>query len=132
LEAVHELDSQWEALEHRLAEIKTADSECEAAGLDDSEREYTVFSFEDLVFDLGIVKQSLKKKIAFLENQAVARKMTNVTPEQLEQFESTFKMFDKDNSNALQDFEFKAVLASLGQYYDVWSFVLPNLNYDCQ
>lgn len=43
--------------------------------------------------------------------------MTNVTAEQLEQFESTFKAFDKDQSNTLQAFEFKAVLASLGQHY---------------
>lgn len=45
------------------------DAECEEAGLDDSDREHTVFSYDDLVFDLGIVQQSIKKKVAFLQNQ---------------------------------------------------------------
>lgn len=43
--------------------------------------------------------------------------MTNLTPAQLEQFESTFRYFDKDESNTLLATEMIAALASLGIVY---------------
>lgn len=43
--------------------------------------------------------------------------MTNLTPAQLEQFESTFRYFDKDESNTLELAEMIAALASLGIVY---------------
>lgn len=45
--------------------------------------------------------------------------MTNLTPAQLEEFESTFRYFDKDQSNTLNVLEFGAALASLGIVYPV-------------
>lgn len=48
----------------------------------------------------------------------VARNMTNLTPIQLEEFESVFRHFDRDSSNTLQELEFSAALASLGLVYD--------------
>lgn len=48
----------------------------------------------------------------------VAREMTNLTPIQLEEFESVFRHFDKDLSNTLQELEFSAALASLSLVYD--------------
>jgi len=60
----------------------------------------------------------VQKKLAFLENQIVARNMTNLTPIQLEEFESVFRHFDKDTSNSLHELEFSAALASLGLVYD--------------
>jgi Ca2+-binding EF-hand superfamily protein len=52
--------------------------------------------------------------------------MTNLTPAQLEQFESTFRYFDKDETNTLSVPELAAALASLGIVYSVSgsSFVL--------
>jgi Ca2+-binding EF-hand superfamily protein len=47
--------------------------------------------------------------------------MTNLTPAQLEQFESTFRYFDKDESNILSQPEMMAALASLGIVYSVRS-----------
>jgi Ca2+-binding EF-hand superfamily protein len=44
----------------------------------------------------------------------VARNMTNLTPIQLEEFESVFRHFDRDDSNSLSELEFSAALASLG------------------
>lgn len=49
--------------------------------------------------------------------QIVSRNMTNLTPAQLEQFESTFRYFDKDESNTLSPSEMTAALASLGIVY---------------
>jgi Ca2+-binding EF-hand superfamily protein len=64
------------------------------------------------------VRSSVHKKLVFLENQMVARNMTNLTPMQLEEFESVFRHFDRDLSNSLQELEFSAALASLGLVYD--------------
>lgn len=43
--------------------------------------------------------------------------MTNLTPAQLEQFESTFRYFDHDETNTLNQAEMEAALASLGIVY---------------
>jgi Ca2+-binding EF-hand superfamily protein len=48
--------------------------------------------------------------------------MTNLTPAQLEQFESTFRYFDKDETNTLSVPELAAALASLGIVYSVSGF----------
>ena len=48
----------------------------------------------------------------------VARNMTNLTPIQLEEFESVFRHFDRDLTNSLQELEFSAALASLSLVYD--------------
>lgn len=57
-------------------------------------------------------------KVGFLENQLVAREMTNLTPIQLEEFESVFRHFDREGENCLKEVEFSAALASLGLVYD--------------
>lgn len=49
--------------------------------------------------------------------QIVSRQHTNLTPAQLEEFESTFRYFDKDASNTLTVPELGAALASLGIVY---------------
>ena len=50
-----------------LAEVCQADSGCQAANVD--ENDYTVFTYQDLEFELGLVVQSITKKIKFIENQ---------------------------------------------------------------
>ena len=54
--------------------------------------------------------------------------MTNLTPAQLEQFETTFRYFDKDESNTLSQTEMTAALASLGIVYSVRIAVLRREN----
>ncbi|KAI3630337.1 hypothetical protein MIR68_011772 [Amoeboaphelidium protococcarum] len=118
LEQVKQISEKVTGLNQSFDQIKVADEQCDQAGIEESEREDTVFSVEDLEFDFQLVQQACQKKIAFIENQVVARNMTNITPQQLEEFETTFKAFDKNNSNTLQFHEFKACLASLGKAYD--------------
>lgn len=52
----------------------------------------------------------------------MSRNMTNLTPAQIEQFESTFRYFDKDETNTLNLSEMAAALASLGIVYAVSPF----------
>lgn len=55
--------------------------------------------------------------------------MSNLTPAQLEQFESTFRYFDKDESNTLEPAEMTAALASLGIIYSVSAVSPTALNF---
>lgn len=109
-----------------------AEQDCTAANIE--ENDYTVFTCQDLEFELGLVTQSIAKKISFIDNQVrissnisylnnlaqiVSRNMTNLTPAQLEQFESTFRYFDRDETNTLSLTETSAALASQGLVYSV-------------
>ena len=103
-------------LEQYLALIAALDAQCAEANIE--ENDYTVYTYDELVYELSLVQSSVHKKLAFLDNQLVARNMTNLTPIQLEEFESVFRHFDRDLSNSLGELEFSAALASLGLVYD--------------
>ncbi|KAJ1303349.1 hypothetical protein OPQ81_011544 [Rhizoctonia solani] len=98
-----------------LKDVASTEQECLAANVE--ENDYTIFTHQDLQFELELVVQSVVKKIAFIDNQIVARNMSNLTPAQLEQFESTFRYFDRDETNTLELAEMTAALASLGIVY---------------
>ncbi|KAG8793175.1 hypothetical protein FRC16_011058 [Serendipita sp. 398] len=102
-------------MEKLLEAISTAEQDCLDANVE--ENDYTIFSRQDLEFELELVQQAVAKRILFIENQIVSRNMTNLTPAQLEQFESTFRYFDKDETNTLSVSELAAALASLGIVY---------------
>ncbi|KAL0961007.1 hypothetical protein HGRIS_006000 [Hohenbuehelia grisea] len=102
-------------LSSSLQTVVDAEEECNAANVE--ENDYTVFTSQDLAFEIELVVQSIVKKFAFIDNQIVSRNMTNLTPAQLEQFESTFRYFDKDETNTLNQSEMTAALASLGIVY---------------
>ena len=51
--------------------------------------------------------------------------MTNLTPAQLEQFESTFRYFDRNETNTLDITEMAPALASLGIVYSVLPLLIP-------
>lgn len=103
-------------LDEYLGIIEDLDTQCQQANIE--ENDFTTYTFDELTYELGLVRSSVQKKLAFLQNQMVARNMTNLTPIQLEEFESVFRHFDRDGSNSLQELEFSAALASLGLVYD--------------
>jgi Ca2+-binding EF-hand superfamily protein len=103
-------------LDQYLTIIASVDQQCQEANIE--ENDFTTYTYDELVYELGLVKSSVSKKLAFLENQMVAREMTNLTPIQLEEFESVFRHFDRSLRNALGELEFSAALASLGLVYD--------------
>ncbi|EMC96956.1 hypothetical protein BAUCODRAFT_69320 [Baudoinia panamericana UAMH 10762] len=103
-------------LDQYLDLIARLDTQCQEANIE--ENDFTTYTYDELAYELSLVRSSVQKKLAFLENQMVARNMTNLTPIQLEEFESVFRHFDRDLSNSLQELEFSAALASLGLVYD--------------
>ena len=109
---VKKLSDNLTPLDRYLETIDEVDAKCEEANIE--ENDFTTYTLDELSYELGLVKSSVQKKLVFLENQMVARNMTNLTPIQLEEFESVFRHFDRDASNSLQELEFSAALASLG------------------
>ncbi|KAK5073590.1 alpha-actinin [Lithohypha guttulata] len=116
LQHAQKLASNIPVLEQYLEGIAVLDEKCQEANID--ENDFTTYTYDELVYELSLVKQATSKKLTFLENQMVARSMTNLTPIQLEEFESVFRHFDRDGTNTLHELEFSAALASLGLVYD--------------
>ncbi|PHH62151.1 hypothetical protein CDD81_7525 [Ophiocordyceps australis] len=112
LHHVRKLSDNLPPLERYLETIAALDVKCQEANIE--ENDFTTYTYDELSYELGLVKSSVQKKLSFLENQMVARNMTNLTPIQLEEFESVFRHFDRDDTNSLQELEFSAALASLG------------------
>ncbi|OTA91802.1 hypothetical protein M434DRAFT_336696 [Hypoxylon sp. CO27-5] len=109
---VRRLSDNLPPLDAYLEKIAAVDAKCQEANIE--ENDFTTYTYDELLYELGLVKTSVQKKLAFLENQMVARSMTNLTPIQLEEFESVFRHFDRDDTNSLSELEFSAALASLG------------------
>ncbi|KAJ0160963.1 Alpha-actinin-like protein 1 [Colletotrichum tanaceti] len=112
LHHVRKLSDNLPPLDKYLETIAALDAKCQEANIE--ENDFTTYTYDELVYEHGLVKSSVQKKLAFLDNQMVARNMTNLTPIQLEEFESVFRHFDRDDTNSLQELEFSAALASLG------------------
>ncbi|KAK4169310.1 hypothetical protein QBC43DRAFT_329752 [Cladorrhinum sp. PSN259] len=115
LHHVRKLSENLAPLDAYLKTIAAVDAKCQEANIE--ENDFTTYTYDELCYELSLVKSSVQKKLAFLENQIVARSMTNLTPIQLEEFESVFRHFDRDDSNSLSELEFSAALASLGLVY---------------
>ncbi|KAI1448439.1 calponin homology domain-containing protein [Annulohypoxylon stygium] len=109
---VRRLSDSLPPLDAYLEKIAAVDAKCQEANIE--ENDFTTYTYDELLYELGLVKSSVQKKLAFLDNQMVARNMTNLTPIQLEEFESVFRHFDRDDTNSLSELEFSAALASLG------------------
>jgi Ca2+-binding EF-hand superfamily protein len=116
LEHTKKISGSLAPLDEYLDLIAALDDQCAEANIE--ENDFTTYTYDELEYELGLVRSSVSKKLAFLENQMVARNMTNLTPIQLEEFESVFRHFDRDVSNSLHELEFSAALASLGLVYD--------------
>lgn len=116
LKHTKKLSESLQPLDQYLNIIEALDEKCEEANIE--ENDFTTYTYDELQYELSLVRSSVSKKLAFLENQMVARNMTNISPIQLEEFESVFRHFDRDLTNTLQKLEFAAALASLGLVYD--------------
>ncbi|KAJ1667746.1 alpha-actinin [Coemansia sp. RSA 1646] len=115
LATVNGLINKARPLEGSLQRLGDLEKQCEEANID--EHDYTVYSVSDLEYDTEMMMKALDKKARFIENQSAVRNMTNLTPAQLEEFEATFRYFDRDDSNVLNDVEFRAALDSLGHSF---------------
>ena len=116
LSHVRRLHDNLPPLSTYLESLASLSGKCDEANIE--ENDFTTYTYDELAYELDLVRSAVVSKMGFLENQMVAREMTNLTPIQLEEFESVFRHFDRDMSNTLQELEFSAALASLGLVYD--------------
>jgi hypothetical protein len=66
-EHAKEIQTRIPTLSETLAEVANAEGECLAANVE--ENDYTVFTSQDLEFELEQVIQGIAKKISFIDNQ---------------------------------------------------------------
>jgi len=66
-EQVKEIQTRIPTLSETLVGVSVVEEECEAANVE--ENDYTVFTYQDLAFELELVVQNIAKKIAFIDNQ---------------------------------------------------------------
>lgn len=64
---VQEIQYRIPGLEGGLDDVVAAELECKAANVE--ENDYTIFTCQDLQFELELVMHSIQKKITFVENQ---------------------------------------------------------------
>ncbi len=56
-------------LELELQRINKLSQDCEEANVE--ENDHTVYSYDDLEYEYGLAKESVTKKLGFLENQVI-------------------------------------------------------------
>lgn len=66
-EDVRTFQARLPDMSHRLSLVSSAENECLAANVE--ENDYTVFTCQDLEFELELVTQCIAKKISFIDNQ---------------------------------------------------------------
>jgi actinin alpha len=76
---------------------------------------YTEETIENLQLTWNKLGDLIEKQRIVLEKELLAQTGSKVSDEQLHEFQTTFKQFDKDGSGSLEKHEFKACLQALGQ-----------------
>jgi len=107
--------------DQRPEQLKSSYQILEELGLAD-ENPYTDLTLEELMLMVESVKNGLKKKKQAIQSQLAASGQSNITDDQIAEFQDTFKHFDKDRSGALDKLEFRACLQTLGQAYSDEAF----------
>jgi Ca2+-binding EF-hand superfamily protein len=102
--------------DRRTEELQSVNQILEDLGLAD-ENPYTDFTLEELLLLWEQLQSVLKKKKQAIQGQLQATGQSNITEDQMNEFQETFRHFDKDRSNALDKLEFRACLKTLGQDY---------------
>ncbi|RUS25261.1 hypothetical protein BC938DRAFT_472411 [Jimgerdemannia flammicorona] len=67
LSRVNSLTSKLQPLKSSLGKIEDLDRQCTTAHVE--ENDYTIYTVDDLSFDLKLVQQAVQKKFGFIENQ---------------------------------------------------------------
>lgn len=66
-QSVEQIQTRLPALSETLNYVSEAEAECNAANIE--ENDYTIFTCQDLEFELELLVQRISKKIAFIDNQ---------------------------------------------------------------
>lgn len=75
LVTVRSLHSNVVPLQLELQRIARLSQDCEEANIE--ENDHTVHSYDDLEYEYGLAKESVTKKLGFLENQVASKDIYN-------------------------------------------------------
>ena len=102
------------------------------------ENEHCPLTIEQVRGGLQSLSVQISAADATFTNQILTRDATNITDEQMDEFQASFNHFDKDKSGALDQKEFRGCLLSLGvdipgvptgddvTFREIWTRVDPN------
>jgi Ca2+-binding EF-hand superfamily protein len=118
-EQIKKLGSALEALHggnDKLTGVQAHQQKLEDAQV--TENPHTDLQLAGLSSEYKELVDSLRKRQDVLEKDLLAKKMGDVTPEQLAEFRDMFHHFDKGNKGFLVPLEFKGALQSLGEDFN--------------
>jgi len=105
--------SELSSLASQLPVVQGAESQCDAANIDDNE--YSDHTYDDLAFEHQQISKNYAKKISFLQAQIEAEAQSrSISPEQLQEFKESFNHFDSKKEGKLSRLDFKSCLSGLG------------------
>eukprot|EP01136_Pigoraptor_vietnamica_P010150 Opistho-1_new@47430 len=84
------------------------------------ENRHSNYSMESLRSEWDSLKSLIRRYINDMQNQILARDMSGISEETLQEYRQSFSHFDKDKSGSLDRLEFRSALLSLG-------FSLPDI-----
>ncbi|KAM0790463.1 hypothetical protein ACM66B_003340 [Microbotryomycetes sp. NB124-2] len=99
-------------LKQALPELRNADEYCQLCLVESNQ--YTVHDLSELEAHVERLAKRCRERTLFIENQMVARKKTDVSPKDLEEFDSAFRSFDKDGLGSLTVDQLAGALGALG------------------
>ena len=76
---------------------------------------YTDLTLNNLAAQFGELEHAIDSQLSLLQKELLAKKESQASPEQIDEFKEVFRHFDKNNNGTLRDFEFKSCLNSLGE-----------------
>lgn len=65
--AIQQLSGSLPMMRKTLRDVNTLNQECLQAGIE--ENDFTVVSYEDLEYEIGLLESNLRKKLSFIENR---------------------------------------------------------------
>lgn len=80
-------------------QVRTISLDCDEANIE--ENDLTSYTIEELAHGYDPAVKLIRTRLAFLENQKIARRVSNLTPIQLEEFEAVFRLFADKHHNCL-------------------------------
>ncbi|KAJ5079114.1 alpha-actinin-2 [Anaeramoeba ignava] len=96
----------------RLDELKQLQADIDSRNIHTNK--FTTLTVSDLTVLFEQVVDAIQKKAAFIEQEMLVKEGSKVSPTQLNDFKKMFDLFDRDKKGSLYNYEFSAVLNSLG------------------
>ncbi|KAG7571306.1 hypothetical protein FFLO_00818 [Filobasidium floriforme] len=103
------------SLKQNLEAVDEVGKACREAKID--EIDLGASSVKDFQFELGLLDDTIRQKESFIENQIRAASTTNVTADQLGEWEEVWQRFEMEPNDHLDYYQLNSALAALGMTF---------------